>query len=252
MCLVLLRHDPRSPHPLVLAANRDELHARPAQPFHRWPDLPHVWAGRDLQAGGTWLGLSSRGRLAAVTNLRGGPATAPRSRGALVTDFLDGTTPAADFVAAIRPEAYRPFNLLVWDGEVLAYASSDAPARVLPPGLHGVSNASMGAPWPKVTGGVDDLDRAVRAGAATDDLLALLADDRPPPDGSPGTEGLDPVLARAVAARFVRHPVYGTRASTVVRVDGRGARVTERAFGPAGRPGDTVEATVPWDLPLRA
>lgn len=233
MCLVLVSHTPGH---LTLAANRDELHARPAAPLHAWEDRPHILAGRDLEAGGTWLGLSARGRLAAVTNLRGGAATAPRSRGQLVVDFLDGTSSAAAFAERLEPGLYRPFNLLVWDGDELAWASSAGPAAVLPYGLHGLSNAPPGTPWPKVVQGEQALGDAVAAKATPADLIDLLADDTPPAAPTPGLQDLDPSMARAISARFVRHAVYGTRASTAVVVGPGEAQVTEQTWGPSGAP----------------
>ena len=154
MCLIVLAWRQHREYPLLLAANRDEFHRRPAAPADFWPQQPALLAGRDLEAGGTWLGISRSGRFAAVTNIRDPDAqgSAPRSRGELTRDFLAGAAPPAAYLDAVaaRRGDYLGFNLLLGDSEALWYlhgggASWAAPRR-LAPGIHGLSNAALDVP----------------------------------------------------------------------------------------------------------
>ena len=148
MCLILFAYRLTPGQPLIVAANRDEFYARPSAAAHWWEDAPGLLAGRDLQAGGTWLGVQANGRFAAVTNftdLEQPPP--PRSRGALVTDFLGGTQTCADYAASIQGELYQGFNLLLWDGRSLACTSNRGVTKVLKPGCYALTNAELGARW---------------------------------------------------------------------------------------------------------
>ena len=230
MCLIAFRWDPGHPTPLVVAANRDEFDARPTAPADWW-EGGRILAGRDLQGGGTWMGVSREGRFAALTNIRE-PARfdpAAPSRGALVVDFLAGGEAAGDYLARLRPQAdrYNGFNLLVFDGrEVLGFESRAARVVRLAPGVHGVSNAAFDTPWPKVA--------ALTAGMAgePDDatLFACLADPRRAPDPDLPATGVSLEIERALSAAFIRMPGYGTRASTVVRLGRDRIEFTERRF----------------------
>ena len=243
MCLVLLAPHTHSAYPLVLAANRDERSGRPAAPAAWWDDAPHVLAGRDLEAGGTWMGVARDGRWAAVTNVRE-PSVPQRpgapSRGALVADFLRGSSSAEAYLAALAPRAgeWNGFNLLAGDGAGVAWLSNRAPGPVrVEPGVHGLSNALLDTPWPKVERGRGDLAR-ILAGpedqleAALFRTLALrdAAPDARLPDTGVGVE-----LERALSSLFIDMPGYGTRASTVllIRHDGL-VRLTERTIVPGG------------------
>lgn len=243
MCLVLFAWHTRPDLPLVVAANRDEFYARPTEPLRRWDD--GFVAGRDLLAGGTWMGISDALRFAAVTNVRdGAPATGARSRGDLPVDFLRGRLSPADHagqVAATGAE-YGSFNLLVGDPAELWWVTNRPHGRRLrvEPGVHGLSNAELDTPWPKVTGG----KQAFAAALAADDgspesdpgaYFDVLADSDPAPwDALPDT-GIGPELERALSSRFIRHGEYGTRASTVLRVRADGTYdITERRFDESG------------------
>src|SRR5512143_3753231 len=162
MCLVVVAHAAAARYRFVIAANRDELHARPARAAGWWPEPPRLFGGRDLLAGGTWLGVDKRGRIAAVTNVRDGtPREAPRSRGALVTEYLGGDEPAAGFAArsAAAGANFAAFNLLLFDGAQVRYASNRAPAEHLAPGVHALSNAPLGVDWPKTASAKDGVAR---------------------------------------------------------------------------------------------
>ena len=234
--------------PLVLIGNRDEAHARPAAPLGRWSEAPHVLGGKDLKSGGTWLGVSEQGRLAVVTNLRGfGPPEDGRpSRGRLAEDFLVGEGRYARFAEADLA-ALNPVNLIVADGpEAAFFTNRPHPVRRgLAAGLYGLSNGDLDAPWPKT----QQLKAALEAwlngrAISTAPLFAALADETRPSDDELPRTGLELERERLVSPIFIRDPRYGTRCSTVVRIgqDGSG-EITERRFGPDGRPsGDTVLA----------
>lgn len=248
MCLVLFSYDPNGDVPLVVAANRDEFYARPASAAHFWEDAPDVLAGRDLSAGGTWLGVTRRGRFATVTNFaEEGPSEAPHSRGKLTESFLKGDERAHDFAHGLHAVSYRGFNLLLRDGASLVYTSNRGYTEDLAPGVYGLANAELGAQWPKVVSGRTALADAVRRGADPEALLDILADRHVPPDDALPKRGRPLELERRVAPRFICGDAYGTRASTVVVVRReRGAApgridFVEQSFGPGGSRGERVQ-----------
>jgi uncharacterized protein with NRDE domain len=257
MCLIAWNWQPGSATPLLLIGNRDEFYARPAQALHRWPDAP-VLAGRDTQAGGTWLGVSQTGRLAALTNYRN--PTPPRpdapSRGELVTNFLNSPLDAANYLRTLQThiDAYNPFNLLVYDSHtLLGLQSRDANIVTLKPGLGGVSNADFNTPWPKLRQLTAGLATYVESGQTDDALLwpllqtRMLAEDTELP-----RTGVPPELERALSAVFIATPSYGTRACSVVRMGNDGVRFSEQRFGGNGGLGNTTLTAVWTHLPQGA
>lgn len=232
---------------MVLAANRDEFYDRPTAPAAFWNDAPGVLAGRDLRAGGTWLGIDRRGRLAAVTNYRQGTRepVAPRSRGHLVSEYLTGRADARAHVerAAREAESYNGFNLLCGDAGGLHYFSNrEGRVRRLGPGIYGLSNHLLDSPWPKVTAGKSGLSALLAgAGDPLPGLFALLADSRQAADHLLPTTGVSQEWERLLSAAFIATEGYGTRSSTVVLI-GRDRRVVfvERSFGPDGAAGEEV------------
>lgn len=241
MCLIVIAWRVHPGYPLVVAANRDEFHARPTAAAVRWPDAPQVVAGRDLEAGGTWLGATDAGRFAAVTNVRepGRPPGA-RSRGHLARDFLTGTAAPGDFAAGIPGEAYSGFNLLLSDGRALCYRSNrDGAARALPAGIYGVSNHLLDTPWPKLTTAKRRFADALECLPDESLFFELLADDEIVQDDALPVTGVSLAWERRLSAVFVRSPDYGTRASTLLlrRADGRGV-LRERSFDAAGATGE--------------
>lgn len=220
MCLVVLAVGQNPDYPLVLAGNRDEFHSRPTADADWWPDRPGVLGGRDLEAGGTWLALHRSGRFATVTNYRDAdsPASGLTSRGQLVTGFVEGDAAPREFVESIDGDAYAGFNLIVGDGEKLAYASNrGGGVRDLPAGLYGLSNALLDAPWHKVELSKRGLESLVRGGTPDDAALLELLEDRTRGPVDPAVaERLGESTAGAITAPFVVNPVYGTRCSTVV------------------------------------
>ena len=240
MCLVLFAYQPESATPLVVAANRDEFYARPAASAHRWPSAPHLLAGRDLEAGGTWLGLSTRGRFATVTNFaEDAPGEqAPRSRGALVEEFLSSSVSAHDYAHHVHGPDFRGYNLLLWDGLALVYTSNRGTTQDLSPGTYGLANAELGATWPKVTAGTAALDAAVSNGAGLPGLLQLLTDDSVPSDDELPKRGRPLELERRVAPVFIRGEEYGTRASTAVIMRDDRFEFAEQLFAAGGQVGE--------------
>ncbi len=231
MCLILLAPQMHPAYPLVLAANRDERYDRPAAPAAWWSNAPDVLAGRDLEGGGSWLGVARDGRWAAVTNIRE-PSVAQRadapSRGWLVSDFLRGASPAEAYMASLAPRAseWNGFNLLAGDGDGVWWLSNRAPGPVrVEPGVHGLSNALLDTPWPKVERGRDDLARILGGpeDAMEASLFGTLALRDPAPDERLPDTGVGLEAERALSSLFISSAGYGTRASTVVRIrrDGR-------------------------------
>jgi len=232
MCLAVLAWRVLPDHPLLLVANRDEHHTRPTAPMHWWP-APRLLGGRDLEAGGTWLGVAAGGRFGLITNLRDAPVPpgAP-SRGGLIPRFLAGGQSAIGFLEDVAREAprYAGFNLLAGDGAEIAYltnADRRGPVR-LAPGLHGLSNAPMGTPWPKVGRSVDRLAATLdTARSDPEALLEVLAD---------RTELGDAAAAdRWLSAPFIVQPRYGTRSTSALLLDAAGAGAAlERRYGADG------------------
>ena len=245
MCLIAWNWQPGSTLPLLVLANRDEFYARPTRALHAWP-CGQVLAGKDEQAGGTWLGLGHNApgiRFAAITNFRDVSQLRPdaQSRGELVPEFLRSQESSEAYLARLRPTAnrYNPFNLLVFDGAQLrGFESHSGRTVTLEPGLGAVSNAGFNTPWPKLLQLKQALARLDTQGRPpTQRLLQLLADQSPVDDTDLPSTGLPLERERALATVFVRSADYGTRASSVVLVRGQSAELLEQSFdaqGPTG------------------
>lgn len=241
MCLILIAAGAHPDYPLIVAANRDESYSRPAAPAAFWKDEPEVFGGRDLERGGTWLGVARSGRFAAITNYRQGrSADAGRSRGELTREYLTGNAAPADYLARVEQRAalYNGFSLIVgYPGELWFYSNRGAAPQRIAPGVHGLSNHLLDEPWPKVRRGIAELSALLRAGEdeLVTSLLQLLADRAPAPDALLPTTGVALERERALSASFIEGATYGTRASTVllVRADAR-VLFRERSFGPEG------------------
>lgn len=242
MCLLAVAWNTHPRWRLVMAGNRDEAHERPTAPLAAWSDRPEVLAGRDLRSGGTWAGIDRSGRMTVVTNVRDPRLVVPQapSRGALAADFLGGNASAGGYAGTVEAgaAAYAPFNLLVADANVCEYVSNyPHPRRIsLSDGVHGLSNGDLDEPWPKtvrlmqvmsdwVSSRWDDVDMLWR-GLADEHLAA----DRDLPDTGVGLE-----RERLLSAAFIRNPIYGTRASTIIAIDHQGhGWISERRFAPDG------------------
>jgi len=224
---------------LVLAANRDEFHQRPAQEMHWWTDNPDILAGRDLQAGGTWLAVSKPGRFATVTNYREQIATRPalRSRGEIITNFVSSKTPVAHFVSSLQGDDYAGFSLLAADRNELWYVSNRGDQAVqLAPGVYGLSNASLDTPWTKLVRTRDALRALTTAGEIRETALFKIMADRTPAPSADGEAGDLPFkLARALTAPHIVSTDYGTRCSTVLTwSEQEKITLSERRFDAAG------------------
>jgi len=239
MCLIVFAHRASPDYPLIVAANRDEFHSRPTQDAHWWPDKPMLLGGREQQAGGTWLAMHRDGRFSAVTNFRDAVATSAklRSRGHLITDFLEsGLTPPA-YLEGINGDDYAGFNLLVGDGKDFAYLSNRGGGlKVLQPGIYGVANATLDTPWAKVERSKAILQALIESGRANETKLLRLLNDRDKASVSEVEAGrLSFTKAHAMTAPFIVQPDYGTRCSTVLLRDQAGRiRFTEMRFAADG------------------
>jgi uncharacterized protein with NRDE domain len=244
MCLILIAHraDPR--YRLVVAANRDEFFRRPTAAADYWSDAPHVLGGRDLEKGGTWMGVATDGRWAAVTNFRDGASPEPgtRSRGGLVAGYLSGSARAQAYMASMERgvHEYHGFNLLAGDDAGVHYLSNkDDGSRMLAAGVYGLSNHLLDSPWPKVERGKLALREAL-AGAAKPDglietLLTALSDRSIAEERALPSTGIGKDWERRLSAAFIGAPGYGTRASTVLLIDHDGeVNFRERSFGERG------------------
>lgn len=245
MCLILFSFQAHRRFPLVVAANRDEHYNRPTAPAKFWDDHPDIYAGRDLEQGGTWMGITSNGRFAAVTNFRAGkpgPA-APRSRGDLVSGFLAGDSAADAYQHRISASdaEYNPYSLITGDLDALFFHSNrSAGVAAIAPGVHGLSNHLLDTPWPKVVAGI----AAVTATLDLDDpddisarLFSTLATCQPAPDAELPDTGIPQQRERELSPPFIRGELYGTRSSTLLLVSDAGEIFFhEKRFGPGGHP----------------
>jgi len=215
MCLIVLGWRVHPEFPLIVAANRDEFHARPAAPAAFWEDQPGILAGRDLEARGTWMGASRSRKFAAVTNYRG--AKEPRaveSRGALVSRFLGNGAKPGDYIESLKANLYSGFNLLASDGDELWWMSNrGGEPRRLEPGIYGLGNTLLDDPE------VEGIKQA------------FAAELSPAPS-------VEPLFSLVEKAKIL-HPQYGTRCSTIL-LGGKRTRYAERTFAPDGAAGETL------------
>jgi uncharacterized protein with NRDE domain len=240
MCLIVLSLGQHPEYSLVIAANRDEFHARPTREAHWWPDKPDILGGRDLQAGGTWLALHRNGRFATVTNYRDAQPPSPKylSRGCLVTDFLESDLAPLAYLDTIDEDAFAGFNLIVGEaGEVGYLSNREEGSRDLGPGTYGLSNALLDGPWHKVESSKRKFSALLDSGEVNETSLMRLMNDRGKAAVLEVEKGhLDFDTAHAITAPFIVLPNYGTRCTTVALMDNDGKwRITERRFDPAGQ-----------------
>jgi uncharacterized protein with NRDE domain len=256
MCLLVLAWDAHPRYRLVVAANRDEYHRRPTAAADFWPERPDLLAGRDLEGGGTWLGITRAGRFAALTNFRepGRHRDDAPSRGELVTACLIGAAAPLDSLRELEPRAgaFNGFSLVVGDGSGLAQLSNrGAGPAPIPPGVHGLSNHLLDTPWPKVTRTRDRLAALLEQSVVEpSSLLELLADREPPPDTELPDTGVGLELERLLGPPCVVSPAYGTRCSTALVVDRGGeVRFVETTLAPDGEAVATREHRFTLEAP---
>jgi uncharacterized protein with NRDE domain len=228
MCVIYFayRHHPN--YPLILAANRDEFYARPTQAARYWDDYPFIFAGRDLVAGGTWLGITRSGRFAAVTNYREMQAQrGEQSRGDLVADFLKTEEPADEYMQGVRSRGnrYSGFNLLVGEinagrKEMYYFSNRGEDVRNLDAGIYALSNHLLDTPWPKVASGRMRFSELISGDdISKQKLFELLADESVAEDDELPDTGIGYEREKLLSAIFIRTPIYGTRSSTVLTID---------------------------------
>ncbi len=249
MCLLVFAWNLHPRYRLIFAGNRDEFHDRPAAPMAWWDDHPHILGGRDLQAGGTWLAVSRRGRFGVVTNFRDmqRPLPGAPSRGHLITGYLVGESDGDAFTKEIQATAatFGGFNLLLADDEAMVYASNRSPefSHTVPAGVHGLSNHLLDTPWPKLALTRRRFEQLIAAEEPSlPDLFAMLSDRTPAQDELLPDTGVGPEWERLLSSPFIVSERYGTRCSTVLRMgrDGR-VEIRERRFDATGRISGTSE-----------
>ncbi|MEH6557857.1 MAG: NRDE family protein [Oceanicoccus sp.] len=249
MCLILFAYQHHSDYPLIIAANRDEFFDRPTTAAHYWPESPEIFAGKDLQAGGTWMGVTRQGRFAAVTNYRNThtPPNPAISRGALCKDFLRSNISPQEFLYQINKNRldYAGFNLLLGGpDQLLYYANQTGDTIELNAGVHGLSNGVLNDSWPKVEHGKSALKTALEKTTEAEHLLDILLDDTPAHASKVPNTGIGIDTEIVLSSRFIpptRDNSYGTRNCTVLKIDKENnSEWLEQAFSPSGKLGEQV------------
>lgn len=233
MCLIVFAWQQHKDYDLIVGANRDEFHLRPTQKAGWWPDYPELLAGRDLQAGGTWLGVTRSGRFATITNYREQSFTrgSYRSRGALVSDFLLGVQSPDQFSTEVDGDGYAGFNLLTADVQSMSYVSNRGDAMAdMPPGIYGLSNASLDTAWSKVNRSKAQLRGLIDSDNVNETTLLRILADRQTATEDVNSEHLSFDQAKAITAPFIVTSNYGTRCSTLIlrRRDGKTDFIEQR------------------------
>jgi len=239
MCLVVFAWNAHEDYRLILAANRDEFHGRPTEDAGWWPDHPDMLAGRDLQAGGTWLAVNRSGHFATVTNYREQSFTGAdhRSRGELVSRFVNGANDPLSYCQNLDGADYSGFNLLAANNHSMTYVSNrgDEPLE-LDAGIYGLSNASLDTPWSKTTRSKNRLQELIQADAVSESNLMNILMDKETADEEAGTEHSSVEIAAALTAPFIISEDYGTRSSTLLLWRRSGSiEFIERRFDSGGQ-----------------
>ena len=244
MCLIVFAYQYHPEYRLILAANRDESYQRATSPAQFWPQTPDMLAGRDNEAGGTWLGISRRNRFAAVTNFReGGQQAAELSRGLLTTDFLTSSLSAPAFANQLSSQAtrYSGYNLLLADDKQLLYCSNrSSTVQQIKPGIHALSNHRLDTPWPKSEHVRQEMDELLSSGEVTAKQLIKCMQRRTPfPDEQLPSTGVGIELERTLAPPFITTAGYGTRSTSIFlwKHDGS-VTFVEQSYLPDGRKGE--------------
>lgn len=247
MCLILFGWKSHPQYDLVLVANRDEFYDRPTQPAHEWNEHPGMIAGKDLTAGGTWMGITKTGRFAALTNYRDPKNIDPNapSRGHLTKDFLISDTSPLNYLSTLKSEKsnYNGFNLLVGDQESLWYYNNvNHQIKELNAGVYGLSNALLDDPWPKVVNGKHGLKQLIIQSEPKDDeLIGLVMNNSTAPDEDLPDTGVPLEWEKALSAMFIAKDNYGTRCSSLVYKKGDHIKFKEITHPLVGQKKDQVE-----------
>jgi uncharacterized protein with NRDE domain len=237
MCLIVFAWKQSADTPLLLAANRDEFYARPALAASWWEEAPNVYAGKDLEAGGTWMGINKQGRFAAITNIRNGEGkkSGAPSRGNIVADFLRDDISASSYLHALEAEAkhYAGFNLIIGDANDIYWFSNaqQQAAQRLQPGIYGLSNASLDTPWPKVIQAKTQFQQLLEQRASDQAYFDLLADTTQAPEHLLPQTGVSLEWERLLSSIHIHSNDYGTRVSSLIKGHADGSmQLTERAL----------------------
>lgn len=254
MCLFLCAIDCHPDYPLIVAANRDEYYDRPTRDLHLWQDYPQVVAGKDLHKGGTWFGVSKKGRWAAITNYRE-PDQINRStsRGTLVLDYLLTDQPPAVYLDELtsRADDFNGFNLVVGvRGEVRYFSNRHSEQKTLDTGIYGLSNHLIDTPWPKVIRGKDAMARIMqRRALSCDSLFNLLSDTKAAADHDLPNTGIDIGFERLLSSAFIQGNVYGTRSSTILLINQNNRlKLEERSYYGAPHLGSKTYSSVAYEF----
>lgn len=220
MCILFLAVNQHADYPLIVAANRDEMHARPSQSLHCWTDGSGIIAGKDLQAGGTWLGVSKTGRFAALTNIRRPDLlkTTARSRGELVTGLLSSAEPHEFIESLSTNDDYNPFNLIFSDqNKVFVYCSTQKECNELADGFHAICNGEPAEHWPKMQRGVQLVTAAVEAGQLDPQkMFQIMGDTQLADDASLPDTGVGYDAEKLLSPIFIINSEYGTRTTSLL------------------------------------
>ena len=225
MCLIVFANNVHPKYKLIFAANRDEFYNRPSEQAEFWSEYPDLLAGKDLQAGGTWLGITKQGRFAAITNYRDLKNLKPNapSRGNLTLDFLISDISPQEYYTKLKPtiNEYNGFNLLPGTVDELFYFSNMTDGLMkIESGIHGISNAVLNTPWPKVEKGKQQLQRLLQQDEIHAwEVIDILKNSNPAKDQDLPDTGVGPELERMLSPIFIKSEKYGTRCSTVVMID---------------------------------
>lgn len=255
MCLIVFAYRVHPDYPIIIAANRDEFYARPTQVLYQWTDGSDIVAGRDLEGGGTWMGITPNGRIAALTNYRepGSQMAKAPSRGHLVSDFLKGSDSLNHYLRLLESKSnqYNGFNILLSeDGRWVYYSNRGGAPQELQAGIHGLSNHVLNTPWPKVIRSRRAVEKRLsdHRPLDTEDLMQVLQDRSVPPDEDLPRTGVELEWERRLGSIFINSDIYGTRCSTVLLVGKDGTtRMRERTFD---RNGPTGEVERELQVPL--
>lgn len=254
MCLIVFSYKSNPSYPFVLATNRDEFYGRPTQAAHIWQTSPKIIAGKDKEAGGTWLGVSETGRFAALTNHRkmDDVKEDTTSRGIIVKDFLLSERNPREYLGELQRDGdqFNGFNLIAGNFDDLYYMSNRKEGIYkIKPGIHAVSNAFLNTPWPKTVYAAEVFQEILNNGGADEEKLfeMLKHDERYPIDRLPDT-GLPKEMEKAVSSVFIQTDNYGTRSSTLLTVDNHhSVHFVEKSYIPGTR---KVDQTVRFDFEM--
>lgn len=256
MCLIFIAKKSHPDLPFILAANRDEFFARPSEKAHFWPSQPQILAGKDLEAGGTWLGITREGLLATVTNVRSiqeikADGSQMKSRGAIPVQLLSNEQDFLTSLSSIDNNgvSFSGFNLLTGNinDDIFYHSNRHNHSQTIQQGIFGLSNADLDSNWPKVTAGKKQISKLCQQTFHIDDWFSLLANKQTYSDEALPKTGIDPELERLLSASFIHSETYGTRTSTVITLDlGNNVTFYERNFDALGRITETQ--CIRWNL----